>query len=380
MSQSVVHIASYSAPYPGNFIAALRSVDAQLRARGWRHVLLFDARARAFSWSGELAAEGLEVGFLPPPGTAATWTIAKQIVGVARSVDATLLHTNLAGYDLAAWVAQQRLKLEGRQVQLVWHLQSPIPNKRDRLFKDPLKFHVLGRSAHIIPVSHPISEDIRARGARSNHIHTIPNGVDLQHATRSVSAGRAELRAQFEFREADFVLVSFGWDPYRKGVDVMLDAVKAALASRPGLRLLLVGGERMEEFIRTHLGCHQPPDWLRIVPPRATVADFYRLADGFVLGSRKEGLPFAVCEALANGLPVVSSRIEGVEEWASGAPGIVFYEPGDAEGLRQGIAKVEGWTPAHRREMAEANRRLAEEKLSLTTWTRRLLAVYDTVL
>ena len=380
MPHTVVQLASFRSPYPGNFVAALRSVDAGLRARGWRHVLAFDARAREHPWPEQLADEGFELDFLPPPRTASTRTLTAEVLRIARSAGATLLHAHFAEYDLSAWLAQQRLRLGGRRVGLIWHVHSPVPQTGNRAVKDLLKFRLMGRSAHMIPVAYPIETDLLRRGVAPERIGTIPNGVDFSHATASTSAPRADLRAALDLPAEAPVAVSFGWDAHRKGVDLLLDAGAELVRDHPAFHLVLVGEAQMEAFIDEHLAPEGRPSWLRVVPPRKTVADFYHLADLFVLASRKEGLPYAVGEALANGLPVVSSRIEGMSEWATGAPGIAFFDSGDSAGLREAIAAVLGWPSDHRAAMAEANRALVDEHLSLRTWTERTLAVYDRLL
>jgi glycosyltransferase involved in cell wall biosynthesis len=174
------------------------------------------------------------------------------------------------------------------------------------------------------------------------------------------------------------VVLAFGWDPFRKGVDVALSAAETLVASGRDVVLVLVGGGNLESYVADRLRRSTPP-WLRVLAPRESVADLYAAADLFLSASRAEGFPYAVGEALANGLPVVTSDIAGVE-WARALDAAVFFPSGAAPAAAVSMAHALD-RPAERRAVAAVEaRRFAAARLSLGGWAERVMALYRTVL
>jgi UDP-glucose:(heptosyl)LPS alpha-1,3-glucosyltransferase len=89
--------------------------------------------------------------------------------------------------------------------------------------------------------------------------------------------------------------------------------------------------------------------------PRTDTERFYAAADLFTLPSLYEGCPVSILEALASGLPVVTSRATGAPELLSGPLAeLLVDDPRDGDGLADRMRL--GLDPARRRELAEAAR------------------------
>lgn len=71
---------------------------------------------------------------------------------------------------------------------------------------------------------------------------------------------------------------------------------------------------------------------------RTDVADFYKMADVFLFPSFREGLPVAVMEAMANGLPVVATRIRGSSDLVQQGD---LFEPTDVDGIAKAIETLQ---------------------------------------
>src|SRR5512140_1297081 len=146
----------------------------------------------------------------------------------------------------------------------------------------------------------------------------IHNGVDAQRFDRAAPrarADRARLRAEAGLPDDAFVWLFVGRLERQKGVDVLVDAA-ARLDGRPAdrpaaARVWIVGdgGERAALTARAAdaaavAGGAQPVRFFGAVDDPAP---WYAAADGFVLPSRWEGLPLALLEAEAAGLPIVAT-------------------------------------------------------------------------
>jgi glycosyltransferase involved in cell wall biosynthesis len=130
----------------------------------------------------------------------------------------------------------------------------------------------------------------------------------------------------------------------RKGLDVLLDAL--AKLRREGLpvRLRAVGGfetpeyERQIKTLADQLGLVDAVEWIGFADD--VDREFARM-DLFVLPSLfGEGLPMVVLEAMAAGVPVVATRVEGVPEAIRDGRDGLLAEPGDPFSLARAIGRV----------------------------------------
>jgi glycosyltransferase involved in cell wall biosynthesis len=163
-------------------------------------------------------------------------------------------------------------------------------------------------------------------------VHVVPNGVDTREFSVSARlAGRREARDRRGFRDTDFVLLLIGNDWSVKGVP----AVLAAMAAVPGLpsRLLVAGNDAPEAFreMAKRLGILDRCVW---EAPRADVIDLYAAADLYVSPSREDSFGLPVAEAMACGLPVITSNFAGVSGLIrKHVDGFVLHDPEDTSSL-----------------------------------------------
>ena len=71
---------------------------------------------------------------------------------------------------------------------------------------------------------------------------------------------------------------------------------------------------------------------------RTDVADFYKMADVFLFPSFREGIPVAVMEAMASGLPVVATKIRGSSDLVQQG---ALFDPTDADGMAKAIEEMQ---------------------------------------
>ncbi|MGC2671929.1 MAG: glycosyltransferase family 4 protein, partial [Candidatus Acidiferrum sp.] len=188
----------------------------------------------------------------------------------------------------------------------------------------------------------------RTAGLLKKYFHregvcVIPNGVDSEHFTAAARlAGRAEARQRRGFRDEDFVLLLIGNDWRVKGLPTILEAMTASPGSP--IRLLVVGNDAAEPFRASarKLGVEQRCLWEL---PRADALDFYAGADAYVSPSREDSFGLPVAEAMACGLPVITSIFAGVADYIhDGVDGLVMRDPCDAQILAQVIERLQADT------------------------------------
>lgn len=225
----------------------------------------------------------------------------------------------------------------------------------------------------IIAVSRSLATTLAtALPESADRLHVIPNMVDL--ATFSPGDGTG--------RRADELLY-VGGRVERKGLDVLIPAVARARASRPGIRLRLIGRSptaELEARWRDLATVHGIGDAVSFEDqaPRDTVAMAMREATALVIASRHETFGVVAAEALACGLPVVASAIPALEETLGPDPDAVgaLVAPDDVEALAAAIVATceraaRGDLPADRLRAAVAGR------FGSAVVTSRLLELYD---
>jgi glycosyltransferase involved in cell wall biosynthesis len=174
-------------------------------------------------------------------------------------------------------------------------------------------------------------------GADPARIRTIPNGCD---ASLFHPADRAASRAQLGIAADAEVVTYVGRLVAEKGLRELLDACRTLAATRPRLRLVLVGEGPMREEIAARLAADPSLQvTLAGAQPPAEVARWMAASDLVTLPSYSEGHPNVLVEALACGRPVVATPVGGIPEVVDAESGILVPAR-DAAALAAGLAQA----------------------------------------
>ncbi len=103
--------------------------------------------------------------------------------------------------------------------------------------------------------------------------------------------------------------------------------------------------------------------------------DFFRGADIFVYPSYSEGMPMAVIEAMASGLPIVASTAGGLPDLVQDGVNGLLVEPGQPDQLAAALHSLAG-DPTLRRSLGEQSARLAAEHFDIEQHIDRLVTIY----
>jgi len=214
------------------------------------------------------------------------------------------------------------------------------------------------------------AERVRERYG-ATRVTRILNPVDLEVWR---PGDRSAARAALGLPEEALVV---GWHGRvaidQKGLDVLADAWRALAARLPGAHLLLIGGGRDEaELARLLDGLPRVTRVADHVHDPAALAARLAAADVYVLPSRHEGLPVALAEAMACGLPAVATRVGGVEQLLPPAAGDIVApeDPAALADALEGLLADE----VRRRAAGNAARAAAEAGFSLEAVGRALRA------
>src|SRR6185312_1185789 len=150
----------------------------------------------------------------------------------------------------------------------------------------------------------------------------IPNCIPVRQYQLSKEV-REQWRRNVGIASTDTVFTCVALFREQKNHQRLLRVFKAGPGCHSGAKLLLVGAGPTEDSIRQLAERYELGDQVRFLGLRDDIPEVLRASDVFVLSSDYEGNPLAVMEAMAAGLPVVSTRVGGVPELvAHGKDGI----------------------------------------------------------
>jgi len=211
-------------------------------------------------------------------------------------------------------------------------------------------------------ISQKISSEMRAGFGRAEKLRVIYQGIDHELFNPQVRmARRKEMRSRLGLSEDELALLLIGNGWKNKGLPCVLAAL-GRLREIP-CRLLVVGADDQTPYssVISREGLH---DRVNFLQPSADVVQFYAAADVYVGPSLYDSFAQPPMEAMACGLPVItSSRNGGCEVIASGVDGLVMRDAEDPQELAEFVRSLRN-DPAGCRRMGE----MAAEKARSFTW------------
>ncbi len=180
------------------------------------------------------------------------------------------------------------------------------------------------------------------RGSAASRVEVLRHGIDVA-AVRAFAPERGAVRADLGVGPDEVLAMTVANFREQKDYPNLLRAMQLLLdraPGRPAVRLVAVGqgpGEHAARALHAALGLG---DHVVLTGFRADAARLLAGADLFVLASRWEGLPVAAMEAVALGLPVVSTRVGGIAEAFTDGHDALLVAPGDPAALADAIALV----------------------------------------
>jgi len=185
-------------------------------------------------------------------------------------------------------------------------------------------------------------------------IDVIPPGVNLRYWTSNGTV-KSKGRVQVLFVGADFS---------RKGGDLLLAAAKSEKLTNCDFHFVTKnfrGEPRSNVFVYPNLD-----------PNTDDLKELYQMADTFAMPTRADFSPNAICEAMACGLPVLSTRVGAIHEMVVHNKSGLLVDVDDDTALAQALTKLVE-SPQLRRTMGEAGRQLAHEKFDMQKNAKRVL-------
>jgi UDP-glucose:(heptosyl)LPS alpha-1,3-glucosyltransferase len=245
---------------------------------------------------------------------------------------------------------------------------------RYREFQRLAKGQYMAQQRIFIALSRMVAHDFeRFHGVRRSQIRLVYNGVDVKRfSPEHRSQYRQIVRDELGVTDDETLLLIVAHNFRLKGVPTLVSAVRRLRDEGCHVKAAIVGGKRRG---RVDAGSTDPG--VVYMGPADDTVPYYAAADLYVQPTFYDPCSLVVLEALASGLPVVTSHYNGAGELMTpGVEGYLVNDPANANELTECLRPLVD--PAKRAPMAVAARELALRH-SLDCNCRELLAVYEEV-
>jgi len=349
---------------------------AELSRRGHEvHVV-----ARSFgnsSSTGNLIAHHVECGKTP-------LAFAEAAQAKLTSLAADVIHDMGAGWycDVfhphgGSWASVT----ERKQDMFPWWFRG-LKRRVDRLLPRHRRYHDLMARQYadhgqlMIALSRTVADDFRRfHHVPPERIRVVYNGVDTERFSPERRAQwRKPMRRRLGITDEEVLALIVAHNFLLKGVPTLLKSIRRLRAERRPMHLVVVGGKRLRRWqlaaARMGVGRH-----VHFVGPAEDPVPYYAAADLYVHPTAYDTCSLVVLEAAASGLPVVTSRVNGVSELLRhNRDSLLLDDPADDAELADSMVSL--LNAGRRGEIGAAARRMAMEH-TMRHNADEILAVYE---
>ena len=248
-----------------------------------------------------------------------------------------------------------------------------------RALKAPVR--AVYRSAdHVVCIGRDLEREALRSGVPRDRVHYLPHGVDLERFHPAATAERDRIRMELGWPIDRPIVLFVGRLSVEKGVMDLLNAWRIA---QTGDALLALVGPDMTGHPwdagqpgRAFVAANGLGDRVRFEGATTDPAPYYRAADLFVQPSHFEALGNTALEAMASGLPVVTSGVGGLADFCVDEQTALLHRPRSPESLAQAVTRMLTDAPLRAR-LAEAGRRHVIAHFELRTLLDEYVKLID---
>lgn len=296
--KSILQIADYAAPYPGNFFSSLEALEENLKEKNIRMIYIFPNRAINIEWVNRIIDEK-QILFLPGSPIKDVLFLAT----VLHKYDADIIHTHFCWTKYSFLIKIANLFQGAKTVR---HVRSEY--LQSGLYIISLFKRWIYNADVLVPCSLDVANELANCGFDSSKIYLVKNGIDFQRLENYQNFSKSDLNIPNDSK----TVMMFGYNFYVKGVDIAvkaIDELNKQYCNKVYLLLPLASNiEIVKKEIKKILG--SIPEWILILPPRNDISTYIKISDIFLSASRSEGFCNALIENAYNEKIIFYSDIQ----------------------------------------------------------------------
>lgn len=256
-----------------------------------------------------------------------------------QQFDIVQSHERIAGCDIyragdgvhQRWLQQRSRILPGWRAKMLMHdrYHRYVMGAEREMYQAPELKAVICNAQMI---KREIVEDFAVDAKK---IHVIYNSIDSSRFIPAESAQRAMLRQQYGLPAAATIFCFVGSGFERKGLAAAIEAIAGTKAY-----LIVIGQDKAEKRYQALAGSLGCKEQIRFMGMQKETLPFYQLSDGLLLPTLYDPFPNVILEAMACGLPVITSDSCGGAEFIEQGSNGFFCDALDISKLREAVMAV----------------------------------------
>ncbi len=215
-------------------------------------------------------------------------------------------------------------------------------------------------SYKVVPVSEDVGRFIMDKEKiNPTKVHVISNGIDIDEVqTKLQNTDKEIVRRDLSMGKEEKLMLNVARLKEQKNHELLIKTFKEFSEQFPNYKLAIIGEGSERKNLEELIELLQMENKIYLLGYRADVFNFYASAESFVLSSRREGFPNVILEALACGLPVLTTSVPGVNEIIEeGSNGYIIKKEQDLLGKMIELASKS------KEEMTQISRKAKESAL-----------------
>lgn len=318
------------------------------------------------------ASHGIPVEFVPWAPRRNLLGALRHMVGILREAGPCLLHAHDVRSDFVALLAGRFAQTPVVVSNHAWHAQG-----LKRRIQEGLRARWLPFADLVVSVSEDTHRETVRRGVPAERSVALYSGLDLEPyrtlPPRDVARARLGIPADIPVISN----VARMWP--EKALAALVEAAARLLPRYPGLRVLQVGDGPLMDELKAAAARRGIERCVTFLGFRSDYAEVMRASDVFALPSLAEGMPMVIYSAMALGLPIVASDVNGMRDTLEHDRTALIMRPGNVDDLTASLDRL-----LSDRDLAErlggAAKHVMERRFSAEQAVRKLEALYDAVL
>lgn len=230
----------------------------------------------------------------------------------------------------------------------------------------------------VIGVSKDIVNRLAKAGIPKRKLILIENGIDIETFSNSANFGNIDLRRELGLQKSSLIIGSLGRLTEQKDYSTFIRAAAGLLKKNNNVEFIIAGEGHLRHELVSLCGNLEIENRFHFLGFRKDSANILKLMDIFVLCSLDEGLPMALLEAMATGLPIVTTAVGAIPDVVIDGKNGIITEKGNSKVLEEVFLSLIG-DPNRRKTLGTNAYNTAREEYSNERMTDKYLYIYSEI-